>query len=304
MKNDAPDPREKIAIIDIGSNSVRLFLFQIVGQAIEQVSAMKSFCGLGKDLGTTGNLNPEAVELTRQSLRSFREEIDKYHIKSEIVIGTAALREATDTARFLEDVKADSGFDIKVISGDEEARLAALAILSIDPVATGVVADFGGGSLELARIGNGKIAQKISLKLGAHYLKARKDRSGFIDQEFRALLSSSVEFTTVDNLYIIGGSWRSLIKAWLQDQGLNEVVLEGFTFEGSQIIPFCRSLQAMEPQELIVRYDMEPARAKLMDVSALMLEKIIINLSPEKVKVSMAGIRDGLAYDYMQTRAN
>ena len=299
MRNDS----DKIAIIDIGSNSVRLFIFQITDGKAEQIFAEKAFCGLGKDLGLTARLNSEAIGLTHKALNSYRQEIDKNQVRSEIVIGTAALREAGDAAEFLVDVKARYGFDIKIISGDEEAHLAALAVLAANDKASGVVADFGGGSLELAKISDGKIFQKVSLKLGAHYLKASDNRAQFIDREFSSLLADIPEFSQPDNLYIIGGSWRSLAKAWLQSENMTRETVEGFTFQGDAILSFCRILQDMEPTELIERYNMEPARARLMDVSALMLEKIIVNLEPENVKVSTAGIRDGLAYEYIQGQA-
>lgn len=298
MKNDA----ENIAIIDIGSNSVRLFIFKIEEGRATQVSALKHFCGLGKDLGTTGKLNPEAVALTLEYLKIFRHEIQKYAVHTELVIGTAALREAKDSAEFLDQVNKTSGFHIKIIEGEEEARLAALAILSTDRTATGLVADFGGGSLELAKIGHGKIEKKISLRLGAHYLKALTDREAGIDRELGRMIEAHQEIENPQTLYIIGGSWRSLAKAWLQDKGQKNPVLEGFTFKADAIMDFCRTLPLKKPQELVNRYKIETPRAELMDVSALMLSRMIAVLKPREIRVSTAGIRDGLAYDYILTR--
>lgn len=295
MKNSPED----IAIIDIGSNSVRLFIFKIVDAVAQQVSSMKFFSGLGKDLGTTGKLNPVAVRDTLAHLSSFRTQIQKYNIRSEMVIGTAALREAKDASEFIEKAFQKTGFRIKIIEGEEEARLAALAILSTNQNASGVVADFGGGSLELALIGDGNIKKKVSLKLGAHYLKALTDRQAGILQKLGDALMLNPEFIHPETLYIIGGSWRSLAKAWLQDQGNTHQSLEGFSFIGSEITQFCENLQTMEPVQLIERYHMEAPRAELMDVSALMLEKLISELKPKKVQISTTGIRDGLAYDYI-----
>ncbi|PZP56432.1 MAG: hypothetical protein DI586_03625 [Micavibrio aeruginosavorus] len=289
---------ENIAIVDIGSNSVRLFIFSIEEDRAEQISAMKFFCGLGKDLGTTGLLHPEAIIATHEALAKFRHEISQYSIRTELVIGTAALREAKDATSFIQDAKKRSGFDIRIVAGEEEARLAALAILSGDRQASGVVADFGGGSLELAKLGSGKILSKVSLKLGAHYLKSFPDRNQIIDSKLQQTLLDYPEFSEPENLYVIGGSWRSLAKAYLQDAGRDISNLDKENF-GKEITGFCRKIEKMSPADLIERYAMEMPRAQLMDVSAIMLEKIITILRPEQIRVSAAGIRDGLAYDYI-----
>lgn len=298
MRNDA----NHIAIIDIGSNSVRLFIFKLEAGKAEQLFASKYFCGLGKDLGTTGNLNPEAVDLTIGYLKEFREEIKKHNVHTELVIGTAALREAKDAKDFLDRAYQTSGFRIKIIEGEEEARLAALAILSTDRQATGIVADFGGGSLELAEIGNGRIEKKVSLRLGAHYLKSLPDAAADIDKTLRNMLVDNPEMQNPQTLYVIGGSWRSLAKAWLQDAGRENEKLEGLAFLPMEILPFCLSMNSKQPDELIEKYGMEAPRADIMDVSALMLSRLLAVLTPENVKISTSGIRDGLAYDYILTR--
>ncbi len=293
---------EKIAIIDIGSNSVRLFIFSIENEKAEQVSAMKFFCGLGKALGTTGMLDPRAVIAAHEALQKFREEINRHAVSAELVIGTAALREAKDACDFIDAARIKSGFAIRIITGEEEARLAALAILSSHRHASGIVADFGGGSLELAKIGEGRVLTKISLRLGAHYLKAMDKTDELIELELRQVLKQYPEFDNPENLYIIGGSWRSLAKAYLHDNGENDLEIESHILNSDRILQFCRQIAVENPEALIFQYGMETPRAQLMDVSALMLEKIIDVLRPEQVKVSKAGIRDGLAYEYILSR--
>lgn len=285
--------QDKIAVVDIGSNSVRLFVFQIEGRNISQIAAEKFFCGLGRDLGTTGKLNPESVRRTFEALQSFREELKKHDIKSEIVIGTAALREAQDAANFLSDVKTRTGFDIRIINGEEEARLAALGVLYHNPQASGIVADFGGGSLELAKIEDGTSHEKISLKLGAHYLKAMQDEDA-VDSILDKALAKFPVFKKPETVYLIGGSWRSLAKAYLGHD-----YVEGVKLDCEKMIDFCLMLEKMKPTDVMINYLMEIQRAEIMDVSALMLRKLIENLSPQAIEVSIAGIRDGIAYDYM-----
>lgn len=295
MKNNA----EKIAVIDIGSNSVRLFIFQLSNGKPAPVTSQKFFCGLGKDLGTTGLLNAQSVALTHDALASFQKEISRHDIAHKIVVATAALREAKDADIFIRDVKNRSGFEIKVIDGEEEARLAALAVVAKGGNIDGVVADFGGGSLELASITGGDINHKTSLKLGAHYLKALGDKRQGIASILGQAVTASPDFVNRPSLYIIGGSWRSLAKALLEETGQPVENLEIIPFKPELLKSFCADLQKMEPAELIARYHMEEPRAALMDVAALMLECLIETLSPSEVWVSKAGIRDGLVHDYI-----
>lgn len=289
MKNNL----KKIAVIDIGSNSVRLFVFEIKGDAIQQIAAEKFFCGLGRDLGTTGRLNPESVRRTLEALSVFRNELAKHDINDEIVIGTAALREAVDAAAFLSEVEDKTGFDISIIEGEEEARLAALGVLYQVPKASGIVADFGGGSLELARIHDGTIHEKVSLKLGAHYLKAMQDEDA-IEATLNDAIKHYPSFKNPETIFLIGGSWRSLAKSFLGHDDVETVKLDC-----PKMIEFCRQLEQMSPADVMMNYMMEVQRAEIMDVSALMLRKLIECLTPEIIEVSTAGIRDGIAYDYM-----
>ena len=298
MKNNG----ENIAVIDIGSNSVRLFVFAIAGAAAHQVFARKFFCGLGRDLATTGCLNKSAADMALFQLGEFRKELKAYDIAAELVIGTASLREASDARQFIDAAKEKTGFDIRVIDGQEEARLAALAVISSDPNGDGVVADFGGGSLEMARIKDGGITDMVSLRLGAHYLKALPDRDLGINTRLSTVRDVPALYRP-PVLYVIGGSWRSLAKAWMIDNRRHDDVTK-IRINPAEFLPFCRAMRNKEPGELVARYQMEAPRAQLMDVSAHMLESLIRELEPDKIAVSTAGIRDGLAYDYVHQQGS
>lgn len=283
----------KLAVIDIGSNSVRLFIFSVDGASAVQVFNDKHFCGLGRDLGTTGRLNPEAADLTLEKLRSFRVQLDAYEVSETKVIGTAALREAADAAQFLMRVKAETGFDIEIIDGEQEAVYAAKGIFFHKPDADGVVADFGGGSLELAQICKGSIGYKTSLNLGAHYLHGNENADALIDRD----MAAHPELANARILFITGGAWRSLAKAWLQERGESDRPLDSFQFDGAGLIGFCRKMEETPAETLINDYSIEPPRAELMAASALMLRKLVEKLQPGNIAVSLSGIRDGVVYE-------
>jgi exopolyphosphatase/guanosine-5'-triphosphate,3'-diphosphate pyrophosphatase len=158
-------PRDA-AVIDIGSNSVRLVVYRLEGRAIWTVFNEKVLAGLGRDLGDGGKLNPEGVAQTLAALKRFRAVLEAVKPAETFIAATAAVREAKDGAVFVEQIKAETGFSTRVLSGEEEARYAALGVLAGAPDATGVVGDLGGASLELIRLETTGAGLGVTLPLG------------------------------------------------------------------------------------------------------------------------------------------
>ncbi|RZJ37327.1 MAG: Ppx/GppA family phosphatase [Brevundimonas sp.] len=162
----AADAPRDVAAIDIGSNSVRLVLYRLEGRAIWTVFNEKVLAGLGRDLSETGKLSVEGAAQALTALKRFAAVIDGVKPAHVFVAATAAVREATDGQAFCDTVAAETGLKIRVLSGEEEARYAALGVLAGIPDADGVAADLGGSSLELVRLGGGKLERGITLPLG------------------------------------------------------------------------------------------------------------------------------------------
>src|SRR5688572_11656772 len=119
-----PDGRQA-AVIDVGSNSVRLVIYRVDGRALWTVYNEKVIAGLGKDLMATRRLSPEGVEAAIGALRRFRSVLDGWRAEEVTTCATAAVREAADAKIFLKRVKDETGLDVRVLSGEEEARYAA-----------------------------------------------------------------------------------------------------------------------------------------------------------------------------------
>src|SRR5947209_6229440 len=171
-RGDSRPESTQAAVIDVGSNSVRLVIYRLDGRAIWTVYNEKALAGLGRDLPATGRLSPEGVEIAITALRRFRAVLDGWAAEDVTSAATAAVREAADGPSFLKRVRADTGLDVRVLSGDEEARVAALGVLAGDPGAQGVVGDLGGSSLELVRLNGHDPETGVTLPLGPFALGA------------------------------------------------------------------------------------------------------------------------------------
>jgi exopolyphosphatase/guanosine-5'-triphosphate,3'-diphosphate pyrophosphatase len=138
-----PEARQA-AVIDVGSNSVRLVIYRIDGRALWTLYNEKVVASLGKDLPATGRLSPAGMEAAIGALRRFRVVLEGWKADEVTAAATAAVREAADGRAFLKRVRDETGLEVRVLSGEEEARFAALGVICGDPTAEGVVGDLGG----------------------------------------------------------------------------------------------------------------------------------------------------------------
>src|SRR5258708_12262 len=151
-RGDSRPESRQAAVIDVGSNSVRLVIYRLDGRAIWTVYNEKALAGLGRDLPATGRLSPEGVDVALTALRRFRAVLDGWGAQDVTAVATAAVREAADGPSFLKRARAETGLDVRILTGDEEARFAALGVLAGDPDAEGAVGDLGGSRPELVRL--------------------------------------------------------------------------------------------------------------------------------------------------------
>jgi exopolyphosphatase/guanosine-5'-triphosphate,3'-diphosphate pyrophosphatase len=289
---------QSLGVIDIGSNSVRMVIYDLSHNPPEKIFNEKVIAPLGRDLGITGDLYPDAVIGAFKALQAYKLLSEVYHVVDLKIVGTAALRDARDGAAFIDRIRREIGLDIQVISGDAEASFAARGVLMFDPLADGVVADFGGGSLELARIHDNIVHDTISLPLGAYRVQAMGEKAPQVIHDFLAPLLG--RFGTLRALYAIGGSWRVLAAAYMKDKG-QQVVLQGYRIPAVDMIEFCNKISSMNEGELQIRYRLEAHQLRLAHVSAAALGQVLRGLAPQDFVVSTAGVRDGVAHEYLSS---
>ncbi len=165
-------PGRQAAVIDLGSNSVRLVIYRLEGRAIWTIFNEKALAGLGRDLPTTGRLSPDGIETAIAAMRRFRAVLDGLPASEIMVVATAAARDAVDGRDFLARVQQETGLHVRILTGEQEARYAALGVTAGQPDAKGVVGDLGGSSLELIRLQDGRSGDGVTLPLGPFSLGA------------------------------------------------------------------------------------------------------------------------------------
>ncbi len=176
------------AIIDIGSNSVRLVVYQGPARVPAPIFNEKVMAGLGRSLSETGTIDPAAFELARTALARFAWLVGEMQVADVRTVATAAVRDASNGADLIAAAEA-LGLNVEVLSGEEEANAAGLGVLSAIPDADGIVGDLGGGSLELVRIVAGTVTDRISFPLGVLRLGAiRAKGKGALDRRVERML--------------------------------------------------------------------------------------------------------------------
>jgi len=296
-----------VAIIDIGSNSVRLVVYSGAGRIPSVIFNEKVMAGLGRDVGETGALGEAARRRALAALARFRLLVRQMKVARIRTVATAAVREAADGAEFLAEIRA-FGLDPAILPGEEEGRLAGLGVISGIPDADGIAGDLGGGSLELVELAGGTTRRAASLPLGVLKLAALRARgdAGFARKVAKAIAAAGFAGAAKGRpFYMVGGSWRALGQL---DMALTAHALP---VAHQHAMPPAR---AAELQDILQRIDKDdlraiPAvsvgRAPSLPAASQLLAAVVAALDPRVLVISSFGIREGLLYDALDpaTRA-
>ena len=289
-----------LAVIDIGSNSVRLVVFSGRTRVPSTVFNEKIMCGLGAEVGVTGQMAVKAMASAMSTLKRFKALCDQMQVSETIVVATAAVRDAENGSDFVARVFEETGFEIGVIPGSEEGRLAGLGVLSGEPVATGVVGDLGGGSLELARVQDGTVVNTISLPLGPLRLVSRFGSNHqrikkHLREEFRSI--PWLKGSRNNNLYMVGGAWRNLAKLMMGEKFYPLPILHGFTVTRSEMVHYCRRIGQMGAENIPFGAYLPQRRREILPVAAIILQELLSVMKAPNASISAYGLREGLIFD-------
>lgn len=289
--------KEILAVMDIGSNSVRMVVYDLGTMPPRHLYNEKTHCPLGRDLGITGKLAPDAAENAVDAIRTYRVVAQSFEGAALKIVATAALRDATDGAAFADRLCQETGIsEVRILTGDEEAAYAAEGVLFLEPEAEGIVVDFGGGSLELARITNGQVGETVSLPLGAFRVKALGDEA---EEKLRRIFSAyKPVFGGARALYAIGGMARTLAQAHKTANGRTGK-LQGYSLSPAVLTSFCHEIGEASLDRLETHYDIAGHRAGLAPVTALVLRLLVEELEPAAFVISGAGVRDGIVHEFL-----
>lgn len=288
------------AVIDIGSNSVRLVVYRVDGRALWTVFNEKALAGLGRDLSVTGRLSPQGVAVAITALRRFRAALDGWDHTDISVVATAAVRDADDGDAFLRRVQQETGFAVRLLSGAEEARFAALGVQAGQPTAEGVVGDLGGASLELVRLTGGTPAKGVTLPLGPFSLGAPKPLNA--ERTRRAidvkLKGPAARFAT-RQFHAVGGAWRNLALLHMVMADYPLRIAHQYEMSRSDAMDVARFVARQSRSSLEGIEGLSRKRMETLPYAGLVLESLIDHLAIDRVVISAYGLREGLLLDSM-----
>lgn len=293
------------AVIDIGSNSIRLVAFQGPQRVPVPIFNEKVFCGLARGLGETGHLNPEGVELALKNLERFTKLAVAMEVEQVSMLATAAVREAADGRRFAEEVERLCGLPVQVLDGEEEGRLSAEGLVAGTPGADGLMGDLGGGSLELVRVEAGEVADLATLPLGPLRLlgevgKDIKAARGLIDDALDGL--PWLEELRGRNFYAVGGSWRALARISIESRGHPLKVIHGYVMSRAELEDLARVVSRQTKDSLARIKNVSARRLETLPLAALTLRRLLRRLRPREVMFSAYGLREGWLHNQLSAK--
>ncbi|CFX62198.1 Ppx/GppA phosphatase [Candidatus Filomicrobium marinum] len=292
-----------LAVIDIGSNSVRLVVYEGASRAPVVMFNEKVLCGLGRNVATTGRLGDEAVQRAIRALARFRALADVLKVKSLQVFATAAAREAENGAAFIDEGESVCGAPIRVLTGEEEARLAAQGIVMGISNPDGIVGDLGGGSLELIDLRDNDFRRATTLPLGGLRLI---DATGNKIDKAMSLIDEQLD--RVDWLpegrdrtfYAVGGTWRAIAAMHMAQIDYPLHVMHGYVVPTQELIDYAGMIRkAKKLTSLRGISEVAKARREVLPMGAAVLERLLVRLAPQKVQISVFGVREGYIYNLL-----
>jgi exopolyphosphatase/guanosine-5'-triphosphate,3'-diphosphate pyrophosphatase len=298
MTEPGAEYRPDRAVVDIGSNTVRLVIYCGSRRAPHTWLNEKVSARLGRDLSATGRLPEKAMAQALAALERYGLLLADLGIENVQTVATAAVREAVNGEDFLARVR-EAGLSPRLLSGEEEAFGAAFGVIGAFPGARGTVADLGGGSLELVMIEHDDCHDGVSLPLGTLRLPAlrRQGPAAFRAAIERELARAGWASAHSGPLYMVGGTWRALA-AFAIDRGnypLNQP--HGFTLDRDNADGFAREVMRLSPETLMAIRGISASRAAGLPDAAAMLRVMLAELQPDGLVFSGWGLREGLLFE-------
>lgn len=300
-----PQPRQA-GIIDIGSNSVRLVICDVLGASILQSFNEKVMAGLGEGLTRTGQLSPQGVQAALQALGRYRAILRALNVETYQAVATAAVRTARDGEDFLKRAGKVLGRPVRLLSGVDEARLSARGVdLSIHNP-HGLIGDLGGSSLELKCIGIPTAPEEgESLMLGPLALGDIVSEPKELRKRIRDSLKTSKALAEArGQFYAVGGAWRGFGRLVMEIERYPLHVLQGYQLNEGQVARAAKlcvdSLTNAQARQQIEALDKR--RAKYFPMAAILMEEILTQSPLEGVIISATGVREGVLHDLLDMK--
>jgi len=300
---DDPSSRalSRVGVVDVGSNSVRLVVFDGAARSPAYFFNEKILCGLGANMAETGRLNPSGRKRALAAIKRFVLLAESMGTGPLTAIATAAVREATDGQEFISEVKAQTGLKIWKIDGKEEARLSAQGVLLGWPEADGLVCDIGGSSMELAIVKNGKVGARVTSPLGPLKLSGISGGQKGLKTHIKSVINGLAENigTQHQRLYLVGGSWRAIARVDMERREYPMHVLHEYEMTPSSVSKTVKFVRENDMDKVRENTGTSAERMALVPTAALVLQQLVSVFGPKKISISSYGIREGMLYEQM-----
>jgi exopolyphosphatase / guanosine-5'-triphosphate,3'-diphosphate pyrophosphatase len=299
--NRPASPSGPIAVVDIGSNSIRLLVYEGAVRSPTPLFNEKVLGGLGRKMATTGRLGEKPMERALSALRRFRTICDQIGVTHFFVVATEAVRRAENGRDFIMRAEAACGCAIRVIDGKEEAQLAADGVAAGFVAPDGIAGDLGGGSLELIDIAAGGVRDEISVPLGAlnlidltgkDFIKA----ATYIDETLAKI--GWLERGKGRPFYAIGGTWRAVARLHMIETDYPLSIVHEYAMTPKQVEALCDAV-ITRPQTLKGFAKLSGARQEMLPHGLGVLRRLVRMIKPSEIVFSAFGVREGVLYQLM-----
>ncbi|MCM8731391.1 Ppx/GppA family phosphatase [Hephaestia sp. GCM10023244] len=298
------DGPPRVAIIDIGSNSIRLVVYQGPPRLPSVLFNEKVMAGLGRELADKGTIGPDAMARARAALARFVAVVRAMEVSRLTTVATAAVREADNGHELIAHAE-DLGLDVTLLAGEEEARISGQGVLSGIPDADGIVGDLGGGSLELVRVSGGELCDRASFPLGVLRLAAIRERGDHTLERYVGKMLRKAGWAGVGEgrpLYLVGGSWRALARLDMHTTNYALPILHQYAMSAETVARLGRMIPRLEKSWLRDVPELSNARIATLGDSAALLATLLRSLGSDTMVVSAFGLREGLLYGQLDPR--
>lgn len=297
--------RKPIAVIDIGSNSVRLVVYEGLVRSPTVLFNEKVLCGLGKGVAKTGRLEEQSVEMALHSLKRFYAICQQIGADEIHTLATAAAREADNGPAFIQAAEAILKHKIDVLTGKEEATYSAYGVISTFFTPNGIAGDMGGGSLELVDVRDSDVKGGITLPLGGLRLQDMSDNNiAQATKIARKYLRKSTILTEshARNFYAVGGTWRNLAKLHMANHRYPLPVMHGYEVDANEMERFLHRVAKGELDKMKGISFIPKNRRQLLSYGAAVLIELIHCMKPQKIIFSGAGVREGFLFSKLSEK--
>lgn len=300
----AGEPSEqsgRVGVIDIGSNSVRFVIYDRLARTPVTVHNEKTICSIGRNVANTGLLYKEGCDLALASLARYRLLAERLGVTERIAVATAAARDALNGPQFVRDAEAAWGAPVRILSGEEEARLAGQGVAAALPGADGVVGDLGGGSLDMIRLKGGKTSGRaVSLPFGP--LRLSDMAKGDVEKARKMVETRLVDLSPFwpsgeKSFYAVGGIWRALARVDMERELYPLHVLQHYCIPRERAIALCNLISRQGRKSLELMTVISKRRAVMLPFGAVVLSAALAAGRFKDVVVCAGGLREGLIYD-------